>query len=593
MNKIFLLCGAFASLTMQAATTVTATPSSVTFTYQIGATALPAAQTVTVKVSSGTTTFAATTPGVDPWLTVGPANGAVPGSLTVRVNPTSLAAQTYSSAVTLTVGVAGVAPVNIPVTLVVTPAPSTLTLSTTTLNFTSPPATPATQVVSMSTNGAPISFTATSGSTWLTATTLKGIGQPDVVTAGEEYPLTISVNSTGLAPQTAPYVGKITVVASGAAVTAKSQTITVNLTVNSSQPTITSVWPATLPVNGAAQTITIYGTNFYSATVAKVSGVATALATTPFTNSSTFLQAVIPASMLTAATTLKLLVSNPAPGGDSPGTVNLVVANVAAITAVVNAASYGTGTVSAPDIGTVSPGELVTIFGTNLGPTTPSLMSITGGGFVDTTSTSGVGVKVDGNDAPLIYVSETQISVQVPYEARIGPKRAVTVNYGGNAPTATVTVGATALGLFTADGSGTGQAAALNYGATTKVYTLNSSTNLAKIGDTVILYLTGEGIYDKAPLLGGASDTGYVIPVPVAGTPFNPPTVNPSPTVTIGGADATPGVAYAGPIPGSIMGVLQINVVVPVGSTTGTQVPVIVTIGANTTQAGVTLAIHP
>ena len=44
---------------------------------------------------------------------------------------------------------------------------------------------------------------------------------------------------------------------------------------------------------------------------------------------------------------------------------------------------------------------------------------------------------------------------------------------------------------------------------------------------------------------------------------------------------------------GSIIGVLQINVVVPVGSATGTQVPVSVTIGANSTQAGTTLAIHP
>ena len=587
MSKILLLCGAFA-LTMQAAVTVTATPSSVTFAYQIGATALPAAQSVTIKASSGTPTFTATTPGPDLWLTVGPASGTVPGNLTVRVNPTSLGAKTYNSSVTVTV--TGVAPVTIPVTLVVTPAPSTLSLSTTTLDFTSPPSTPAAQIVTMSTNGAPISFTATSGSPWLTVTTLKGVGQPDVVTAGEEYPLSVTVDSTALVPQTAPYVGKITVVASGAAVTVKSQTITVNLTVNSSTPTITSVWPSTLPVNGPAQTVTIYGTNFYNATVAKVKGVATALVTTPFSNSSTFLQAVIPASMLTAPTTLKVMVSYPAPGGDSVATVNVTVANASAISAVVNAASYAPGPATSPDIGTVSPGELVTIFGTNLGPVTPALMSITAGGFVDTTSSSGVSVTVDGTAAPLIYVSETQISIQVPYEAALGTKKVVSVTNPPNAPvTATVTVAASAPGLFTADGSGSGGAAALNYGAATKLYTLNSSTNLAKIGDTVILYLTGEGVYDKAPLLGGASDTGFVIPSGLASTPQ----MNPLPTVNIGGADATPGVAYAGPIVGSIIGVLQINVVVPTGSTTGTQVPVIVTIGGNATQAGTTLAIHP
>ena len=588
MNKIFLLASAL-TLTVQAATvTVTATPSSVTFAYQIGAILLPAAQTISLKPSAGTPTFTATTPGPDQWLTVGPASGTVPSSLTVRVNPTSLTAASYLSAITVTV--TGVAPVTIPVTLVVTPAPSTLSLSSATLNFVSPPSSPAAQSITMSTNGAPISFTVTSGATWLTVTTLKGVGQPDVVTAGEEYPLTISVNSTSLVPQVAPYVGKITVVASGAVVTVKSQTITVNLTVNSPTPTITSVWPSILPVNGAAQTLTIYGTNFYSATVAKLFGVATTLATTPDRESSTFLTAVIPASLLTAPTTLRVLVSNPAPGGDSVATVNVMVANAAAIGAVVNAASYAPGSVSAPDIGMVSRGELVTIFGTNLGPPSPAPMSITGGGFVDTTSTSGVSVTVDSRPAPLIYVSENQISIQIPYEAVIGPSNVVAVTNGFNPPvTATVTVAATAPGLFTADGSGTGQAAALNYNAVTKLYTLNSSTNLAKIGDTVILYLTGEGVFDSAPLLGGGSDTGFVIPPGLPSTPQ----VNPLPTVMIGGIDASAGVAYAGPIVSSIIGVLQINVVVPVGSTTGTQVPVTVTIGGNQTQAGTTLAIHP
>lgn len=421
-------------------------------------------------------------------------------------------------------------------------------------------------------------------------TTLKGVSQPDVVTAGEEYPLSISVNAAALAPQVTPYVGKITLVASGAAVTVKSQTISVTLTVNSSAPTITAVWPSTLPVNGAAQTITIYGTNFYSASVAEIKGVSTALATTPFTNSSTFLQAIVPASMLTAPATLKVLVSNPAPRGDS-ATFNITVANTAAIGAVVNAASYASGTAAGSDTGTVSPGELVTIFGTNLAPTTPALMSITAGGFVDTVSASGVSVTVDGKPAPLIYVSETQISVQIPYEVAIGAGKVVSVTNGANpAVTATVTAAATAPGLFTADGSGTGQAAALNYGATTKLYTLNSSTNLANIGDTVILYLTGEGVYDTlSPLLGGVSDTGFVIPPGLATTPQ----VNPLPTVSIGGVDASAGEAYAGPVVGSIIGVLQINVVVPVGSTTGTQVPVSVTIGGNPTQAGITLAIHP
>jgi uncharacterized protein (TIGR03437 family) len=324
--------------------------------------------------------------------------------------------------------------------------------------------------------------------------------------------------------------------------------------------------------------------------VAKVQGVAAPLITTPFKDSSTFLQAVVPAGLLIAPGTLKVMVSNPAPGGDSAMTVDVAVANASTIGAVVNAASYETGTITSPDIATVSPGELVTIFGTNLGPTTPSPMWITGAGFVDTVSASGVSVTVDSRPAPLIYVSQNQISIQIPYEAVIGTSNVVAVTNGSNAAvTATVTVAAAAPGIFTANGSGSGGAAALNYNATTMLYTLNSSSNLAKIGDTVILYLTGEGIYDSAPLLGGSSDTGFVIPPGLTGTPQ----VNPLPAVMIGGVDASAGVAYAGPIVGSIIGVLQINVKVPVGSTTGPVVPVTVTFGANQTQANITLAIHP
>jgi len=67
--------------------------------------------------------------------------------------------------------------------------------------------------------------------------------------------------------------------------------------------------------------------------------------------------------------------------------------------------------------------------------------------------------------------------------------------------------------------------------------------------------------------------------------------LSPLPTVTIGGAAAV--VAYAGPLPGSILGLLQLNVTVPTASTTGTTVPVVITIAGIATQSNVTLAIHP
>jgi uncharacterized protein (TIGR03437 family) len=181
------------------------------------------------------------------------------------------------------------------------------------------------------------------------------------------------------------------------------------------------------------------------------------------------------------------------------------------------------------------------------------------------------------------------VSAQVPYEVTSGNNKQVSLTNGTNpAATATVTIAAAAPGIFTADGSGAGQAAALNYSAATSQYSLNGSSNPAKIGDTVLLYLTGEGNYNASPLSGvpGASNTGFIIPSSLSPLPQ----LNPLATVTIGGADAT--VSYAGPMVGSMLGLVQMNVVVPTGTATGAAVPVVITSGGNTTQTGVTLAVH-
>jgi hypothetical protein len=244
VGKIYFFCGALALvLQAQAATTATATPTSLTFTYQSGTATLPSAQTVSVKASSGSPTF---TTGISPsaaaapWLTVTPNSGTLPGTLSVFVNPTTLPAGIYSTA-SVTITVAGVAaPVNVPVTLTVTAPPAHLTLNWATLSFAAPGTTGA-QSVMLSTDGLPISFTATSGAKWLLLSTPTSGSPSSAVTGVVASPanpvtLTVSIDLTALAalvPQTAPYVVKITIVASGPAVAVKSQNITVNLTVNS------------------------------------------------------------------------------------------------------------------------------------------------------------------------------------------------------------------------------------------------------------------------------------------------------------------------------------------------------------------------
>jgi uncharacterized protein (TIGR03437 family) len=573
VGKILIACliASIGACVLEAQTvTVTTTPSTLSFTYQSGSAILPRPLLVAVKASSGKPTFTTATPPTDFWLTVSLDSGILPASLGVEVNPTSLAVGTYTSAVTITVAGA-VAPVVVTVSLEITSPPSTLTLSPSTLQFTAPPSPSFAQTVTLSTNGSPISYTATSGATWMSVSPAVGIVLP-----GDLATLTVNVDAAALAPQLTPYAANITLVASGTSVTAKSQNILVTVTVDSLTPTIASVWPPVLPENAGPQTITIRGTSFYTASVVTVQGVPAPLASTLLSPSA--LQAVVPAALLTQGGTLNIMVRNPAPGGSSAPTA-VKVANVPTIFGVFSAASYASAT--------ISPGELVTMFGSNIGPAIPATMATTAG-YADT-NLSNVTVTIGGVNAPILYVSAGQVTVQVPYESALGPGQNVVIFNGANPPAAaTVTIAAAAPGIFTADGAGAGEAAAINTGAMSGLVTLNSTTNPAKIGDTVSLYLTGEGNYNPSPLA-GITNTGYIIPVGL--TPL--PQISPLPTVNIGGVDASLGVSYAGVVPGSIIGVLQINVVVPLGSATGATVPVTVTIGGVAAQSNVTLNIHP
>ena len=163
----------------------------------------------------------------------------------------------------------------------------------------------------------------------------------------------------------------------------------------------------------------------------------------------------------------------------------------------------------------------------------------------------------------------------------IGAGKTISVSNGVGTATATVAIQATSPGVFTIDGSGSGAAAALNYNATTGMYSVNSTSNTAKLGDTIVLYVTGEG--DFAPTI--TSRTGLIVPSTLSPIPQ----VSPLPLGTIGGATAT--VTYAGPSIGSILGLLQVNVVVPSASTTGNAVPVSIAIGGTASQTTATVAL--
>lgn len=282
----------------------------------------------------------------------------------------------------------------------------------------------------------------------------------------------------------------------------------------------------------------------------------------------------IPAANLTNPGILRLTATTPAPGGGISNEAQFYIYGPQPqVTAVLNAASFRQGI--------VSPGEILTIYGLGLGPATltlfdPSVPAPQISAALPLTGAQTT-VTINGTPAPILYTSTNQVSVIVPYGVT-GPNADVVVSFGGVASQPfTVSWAATNPGVFTVDASGRGQAAVLNFNATTGDYTLNGGTNAANRGQTVVLYLTGMGATN--------------LPVENTLIPASPP-VGPiaSPSVTIGGqAAAVTGVVS--PI-GSVPGLLQLNVTVPANAPTGAAVPVVVNLGGVDSQAAVTMAVR-
>ncbi len=552
----------FGALVLAQPAVLVPTPTSLAFTWQQG-TALPSGKALTVKSGSSAAAFTVViAPNTALWLSASPESGALPAALTVRVNPSGLPVGNYTANVQ--VAATGFVTLSVPVTLNVTAPLPTLTISASDLDFSTPPNPPADQTLVLNTTGGPIAFTAApQGAAWMNVSPRSGVVLPGIPTV-----LTVSVDSSSLTPQAPAYTGKLAISATGVPTANKTQNVDVNLVVNALTPAISSLWPSAVLANTGPLTLTIRGTGFFKGTTAKVTGQATPLKTT-FISATTML-ADLPGSFIARAGTLPVVVTNPAPGGDSTAS-NFTVSSTPVVQAVVSAASCGAGA--------VSPGELVTLFGYGIGPSASASMNVVFG-FAATTL-QGTTVAIDGRAAPMIYVSRDQITVQVPYNVTLGASKTVAVTNGSVVSSGTVATASVAPGLFTLDGSGVGQTAALTFSQGSGNYAVNGAAAPARTGDIVILYLTGEGDYAASI----TTRTGYIVPSTL--TPL--PELSPDPTVTIGGAAAV--VQYAGPMVGGILGLMQINAVVPDDAAKGAAVPVTVDIGGNTSQAGVTLVV--
>jgi uncharacterized protein (TIGR03437 family) len=256
--------------------------------------------------------------------------------------------------------------------------------------------------------------------------------------------------------------------------------------------------------------------------------------------------------------------------GDSGNSRIRVLTPLPIIKSVVNAASYATGS--------VSPGEMVTIFGTAIGPATAAYATTDPSTGKLATTIGGVQVLFNGTPAPMIYASGKQVSASVPYEMASVANPWVSIKYMGQISNAyQVNSTTTAPGVFTENSSGSGPGAILN-----QDNSLNGPGNPAANGSIVQMFLTGEGLTRPQGATGAI--TTATLP---------PPQVTPAPLLPIlVWIDGQPAFyTYAGEAPGEVAGVMQLNVQIPATAPSG-NLSIAVSIGGNISQNGVTVSVQ-
>ena len=183
---------------------------------------------------------------------------------------------------------------------------------------------------------------------------------------------------------------------------------------------------------------------------------------------------------------------------------------------------------------------------------------------------AGTRVLFNNVPAPIIYASSGQLSAAVPFSVVPKTRADVVVEYQGKrSPPVSIFVAASAPGLFTADGTGNGPAAVLNVDSSTGTVSLNTPQNPAPRGGIIVAYFTGAGQTDP-PSRDGliATDVARLAQRIEAGLDF----YGPSNGRIENGQDSTrcesPNcdpvqVLYAGPAPGLVAGVIQVNMRLP------------------------------
>jgi uncharacterized protein (TIGR03437 family) len=255
--------------------------------------------------------------------------------------------------------------------------------------------------------------------------------------------------------------------------------------------------------------------------------------------------------------------------------VSLLVSGAVAAYGQTPAVSAGGVSNAANGITPVTPGSLVSIYGTNLAAGLAQADSIP-----LATTLSNVSVTFNGVPAPLLFVSTGQINAQLPWNVlssgTTGTANVVVTRNNQSSTAQSLQVGPFSPGIFAIgniavainpDGSIAAPAGAIP----------GINTRPAKIGDPggLVILCTGLGAVDS-PVANGAASLDKLR------------TATTTPSVLIGGTPAQ--VVFAGLSP-QFVGVNQINVAIPAGTPTGNAVSLQISLGGITTSASVTIAV--
>jgi uncharacterized protein (TIGR03437 family) len=188
----------------------------------------------------------------------------------------------------------------------------------------------------------------------------------------------------------------------------------------------------------------------------------------------------------------------------------------------------------------ISPGSVVSIFGSNLAPGTEQATTVPLPIVL-----SGTSVTIGGIPAPLYFVSDTQINAQIPFELQapygLGERMLVVTTQGGASSPFPLFVQPKAPAIFTQAGNGQGNP-----------LLMDATFHLVDVptpGQTLILYATGLGPTNPPVATGAGGNTQE----PLSRLPYVP-------RVMMGERQAE--VTFAGAAPGFV-GVYQLNFVMP------------------------------